>query len=182
MEDILDKTIGGDGGSDKANDKDNDGVGKTYSEKEFQSEVDKRVTAALETARAKWQSEYEKKLKAEKDEAARLAKLTADERAQEEFNKRVKEFEDRESKHNAEKLEFECTKQLAAQNLPIEFAHMLTGADAETTKNNIDAFGKLFSEKIDSAVTDRLKGKPPKTGDSGSDSFLENVRKGAGLK
>ena len=72
---------------------------KTYSEKDFQSEVDRRVTEALKTAHTKWQTEYETKLKAEKDEAARLAKMSADERAQAEFDKRVKDFEDREAKH-----------------------------------------------------------------------------------
>ena len=51
---------------------------KTYSEQEFNSEVDRRVTEAIKTAQGKWQTEYEEKLKKEKDEAARLAKLSAD--------------------------------------------------------------------------------------------------------
>lgn len=98
---------------------------KTYTEKDFQSEVDKRVTDALKTARTKWESEYSERLKAEKDEAARLAKMTADERAKAEFEKRVKDFDDREAKYNAERLEFECTKQLAGEKLPVEMAKML---------------------------------------------------------
>ena len=48
---------------------------KTYSEKEFQGELDRRVESALKTAKEKWQTEYDEKLQSEKDEAARLAKL-----------------------------------------------------------------------------------------------------------
>lgn len=156
---------------------------KAYSEKDFQSEVDKRVTEALKTEKGKWQSEYDAKLKAEKDEAARLAKMSADERAKAEFDKRVKEFEDREVKHNTERLTFECTKQLAGKKLPVEFASMLTGADAETTKTNIETFEKAFSKAIEDAVTEKLKGKTPKTaGGQSSDAWLSSVRKGAGLK
>ena len=149
---------------------------KTYNEKEFQSEIDKRVAGALKTAREKWQEEYDAKLKSEKDEAARLAKMTAEERSKEEFNKRVKEFEEREAKHNAERLEFECTKQLAAAGLPIEFAGLLTGKDAEETKSNIDSFEKAYSKAIEAAVNEKLKGKPPKVGkdnEEQTDPFLQ---------
>lgn len=135
---------------------------KTYSEKDFQSEVDKRVTAALKTAQTKWQAEYDEKLKSERDEAARLAKMSADERAKAEFDKRVKEFEDREAKHNAERLTFECTKQLAAEGLSVEMAQILTGTDADATKANIETFKKIFGEALEKAVDERLKGKPPK--------------------
>lgn len=129
----------------------------------MQSETDKRVTSALETAKAKWQSEYEVKLKNEKDEAARLAKMTAEERSKEEFQKRVTEFEEREAKYNAERLEFECTKQLAAESLPVEFASILTGKDADETKHNIDNFKTAFNKAIEAAVTERLKGSTPRT-------------------
>lgn len=141
---------------------------KTYTQADFdkalQSETDKRVTSALETAKAKWQSEYEAKLKTEKDEAARLAKMTAEERSKAEFQKRVSEFEEREAKYNAERLEFECTKQLAAESLPVEFASMLTGKDADATKQNIDSFKTAFNKAIEAAVTERLKGSAPRIG------------------
>lgn len=155
---------------------------KTYTEKDFQSEVDKRVTEELKTAQSKWQSEYDAKLKSEKDEATRLAKMSADERAKAEFDKRVKEFEDREAKHNAEHLTFECTKQLASEGLPVEMASILTGTDAETTKTNIETFKDVFSKAVEKAVTERLKGAPPKTSSAQSDGWLDSVRRGAGLK
>lgn len=180
MDEDQNVTSGAETGAQTATDNGN-GQGqdkeKTYSEKDFQSEVDKRVTEALKTAQSKWQSEYDAKLKEEKDEAARLAKLSANERAQAEFDKRVKEFEDREAKHNIERLTFECTKQLAGKELPVEFASMLTGSDAETTKANIEVFEKAFSKAIEDGVTKKLKGNTPKAAGGQStkttDPFLQ---------
>lgn len=174
-------TAEGTSGANAVTDADNQqGQEKTYSEKDFQSEVDKRVTAALKTAQTKWQSEYDEKLKSERDEAARLAKMTADERAKAEFDKRVKEFEDKEAKHNAERLTFECTKQLAAEGLSVEMAQILTGADAETTKANIETFKKIFGEALEKAVDERLKGKPPKqtagTADGAGGEFADIIK------
>ena len=141
---------------------------KTYSQEEFdkalQSESDKRVNQALEKAKAEWQKDFESKLQAEKDEAARLAKMNADERAKAEFEKERKTFETERSKYQRDKLTYECSRQLGAAGLPIEFAEMLTGADAESTKSNIDAFGAKFNAAVEKAVTEQLKGKPPKGG------------------
>lgn len=119
-----------------------------------QQDLDDAIAAAVEKAKEGW--------KAEQDEAAKLAKMSAEEREKAQFEKRQKEFDEKEAAYKAEKLEFECTKLLAADNLPVEFASMLTGADADTTKKNIETFKGAFSKAIEAAVTERLKGKPPK--------------------
>ncbi|MCI5891829.1 MAG: DUF4355 domain-containing protein [Clostridiales bacterium] len=159
---------------------------KTYTQEEYekalQSETDKRVQQALATAEAKWQKDYEAKLADEINEAARLAKMSAEDRAKAEFDKRVKEFEDREAKHNAERLTFECTKQLANENLPVEMAEMLTGTDAETTKANIEAFKNVYNKAIQDGIDKKLRGRTPKTQTSQPNSWVDSVRRGAGLK
>ena len=170
-----------------AMEKDNQlGQEKTYTQTEFDkalmAEADKRVNQALESKKAEWEKDYSERLKAEKDEAARLAKMTADERAKAEFDKRVKDFEDREAKYNSERLTFECTKQLAGEKLPVEFAAMLTGADAEATKTNISTFKEVWGKALEAAVTERMKGSTPSTSTKQTDSFLNSVRQGAGLK
>lgn len=162
------------------------GQEKTYTQAEFDkallSESDKRVNQALENAKKEWQADFEKKLKTEKDEAARLAKMTADERAKAEFDKRVKEFEDREKAYNSERLMFECGKQLAEKGMPISFAKLLTGDNAEQTKSNIEKFSEEYSKAIQEAVEKRVKGKTPETGAGGmGDTVLESLKKGAGL-
>lgn len=152
---------------------------KTYTEKEFIAEVDRRVTEALKTAKTKWQTEYDTKLQAEKDEAVRLAKLSADERAKEEFKNKLTQFETERTAYQRERLVFECTKQLAAEQLPVEFAEILTGTDADTTKANIEKFKASFAKSVEASVTERLKGKTPeKGGEPGAvDPFLAGFKK-----
>lgn len=106
-------------------------------------------------------------------EAARVAKLTAEERQTEELNK----FNAERAKFERERLENEATKQLAALKLPVEFAGQLVGADATTTLANVQAFGTAFSAAVEKAVTERIKGDPPKTGASGSTGNAESEYK-----
>ena len=185
MEENTHATAGVETGAQGATD-DGNGQGqeenKTYSEKDFQSEVDRRVTEALKTAHTKWQTEYDEKLKAEKDEAARLAKMSADERAKAEFEKEKELFNNERSTYQRDKLVFECTKQLASENLSVEFAEILTGTDAESTKSNIDKFKTAFNKAVEASVEERLKGNTlPKSTNSSNDSLFASIRKGAGL-
>lgn len=57
--------------------------------KDFQSQFDRRVTQAINTAKKKW----EDNLKEEADEAKKLEKMNAAQREQYEFNKQRAEFE-----------------------------------------------------------------------------------------
>ena len=60
----------------------------------------------------------------------------------------------------------QASKQLASKNLPIEFAAMLKGNDAEKTFNNIQLFEAKFNEAVEKVVTERLRGNVPKTNTS----------------
>lgn len=77
---------------------------------------------------------------------------------------------------NTERMEFEAQKELMKQELPLEFAPMLTGADVEETMENVAMFKKLFLKAVEKTLSERLKGSEPKTGgideDDGSDPFL----------
>ncbi len=149
---------------------------KTYSEKEFQGELDRRVESALKTAKEKWQTEYDEKLQSEKDEAARLAKLSEKERAEEQFKKEKESFDAERSKFAAERLTFECARQLGEEGLPAAFSAWLTGKDAEETKTNIGKFKEEFSAAVQKAVEDRVKSKTPEVGTKGTeteDAFLQ---------
>ena len=52
---------------------------KSYTQEELdkmlQAETDRKVSKALETAKAKWEQEFSQKLEIEKSEAEKLAKL-----------------------------------------------------------------------------------------------------------
>lgn len=124
----------------------------------YKAEHDSMITAAASAAKA---------------EAERLAKLTAEERQTEERN----QFNAERAKFEAERLENEATKQLAALGLPVEFAKQLVGKDATATLANVQQFSTAFSAAVEKAVTDRIKGDPPKTGTSGSAGNAESEYK-----
>ena len=152
---------------------------KTYSEAELSAEVDRRV----QQAQKKWQADLEGRLKSERDEGARLAKLSADERAKEEQKKAQEAFEKERSQYMRERLEFETTKQLAELKLPVSFASLLAGADAEATKANIENFQKEWNAALQNEIESKLKGNAPKSGAAtNEDSWVASLRQGAGLK
>lgn len=133
---------------------------RTYTEAEFISEVDRRVSQA----QAKWSAELDKKLNSARSEGERLAKMNADERAKAQFQTDKQNFETERAKYEAERLEFEAVKQLSEGKLPISFAKMCVGKDAEETKTNIEAFKTAWGEALQNAVNERMKGTTPKTG------------------
>ena len=124
-----------------------------------QEEVDKMISKRLQRER----KDIEAKIEAERKEAEELAKLSEQEKQKKLFEKQVKEFEETKRAFENEKLLNETSKQLAAKNLPIEFAEMLKGNDAETTFENIKMFEVKFNEALEKMVNERLKGSTPKT-------------------
>ncbi len=121
-----------------------------------QEEVDKILNKKF--------SQWKKKEEEAKEEAAKLAKMDAEEKAKYEFEQKVKEFEETKKAFENEKLLNETSKQLVSKNLPIEFAKILKGADAETTFENIKVFEENFNAALEVKVNERLRGNVPKTG------------------
>ncbi|PNT94154.1 DUF4355 domain-containing protein [Clostridium thermosuccinogenes] len=123
-----------------------------------QEELDKIITKRLERER--------KKAEEEKAEAERLAKMSAEERAREEFRKEKEKFELERKQYQREKLELQITKELAAKDLPTEFAPYLLADDADTCMSNIKTFESMWQKAIEKAVDAKLKGNTPKAGNS----------------
>ena len=129
-----------------------------------QEEVDKMITKRLQRER----KDIEAKIEAERKEAEELAKLSEQERQKKLFEKQVKEFEETKRAFENERLLNETSKQLASKSLPIEFAEMLKGNNAEKTFENIQLFETKFNEAVEKVVTERLRGNVPKTTTSSS--------------
>ena len=129
-----------------------------------QEEVDKMISKRLQRER----KDIEAKIEAERREAEELAKLSEQERQKKLFEKQVKEFEETKRAFENERLLNETSKQLASKNLPIEFAEMLKGNNAEKTFENIQLFEAKFNEAVEKVVTERLRGNVPKTTTSSS--------------
>ena len=123
---------------------------KTFS----QEDIDAATKKAVEEAQKKW--------KEDADEAARLAKLNKDERAKEEMRIEREKFEKEKSEFAQKQLVAETANQLLERGLSKNFAERLCGKTAEETKANIAAFEKDFNAAVEKAVTERMKGNPPK--------------------
>lgn len=152
---------------------------KTYSEEEvnkkLQSETDKRVSQALQTAKAKWEEEYQAKLVTEKNEAEKLATMTTEEKFKAQLEQEKADFEAERLKFQEERMELETVKQLSSQGLPVEFSNYVVADNAENVAENIKAFKALWDTALSNEVDERLKGKTPR--DSSSTTTQKNLTK-----
>lgn len=134
------------------------------SNKAYQSEFDRRLGKAIETARSKWQEEAEAKISEKVSEAQRLAKMTADQKAKYEQEQAEKKLAEREAEITKRELKIAAIDMLNEKNLPIELADCLIYTDAEACDKSVKAIGSAFEKAVTKAVNDRLRGTPPKSG------------------
>lgn len=136
----------------------------TFTPQEFDSEVDKRIAKALETAKSKWNEEKQDEI----NRAEQLAKMSAEERKEAEDKAKAESLEKREKELNMREYRYEAKHQLEENGLPDSFVDMVLSDDPATTKNNITAVRSEFDKAIEVAVTERLKGKTPQVGGGAS--------------
>lgn len=143
-------------------------------DKAYQSEFDKRVNKALETARGKWQTEQQKAIEDAKTEAEKLAKMNADQKAQYEKEKQEADFNKRLADLNARELKATAKETLGEKGLPLELAEVLNYADADTCNKSIEAVGKVFQQAVEKAVNEKLRGNGTPKGGAVSESALQD--------
>ena len=126
---------------------------KTYTEKELQSFVDRRVTEALKTARTKFESE--------KKEAERLASMSAEERFQEELSQREQALAERERQVALLENRNAASKILADKGISISLVDLVIADSAEDMKARIDTLEKEFNASVQKEIERRLAGSTP---------------------
>lgn len=133
-----------------------------------QSEFDRRVQKAVQTAvtkaQEKWTALQDEKL----SEAEKLAKMTKDEKAAYMTQKREKELADREAAITRRELQAEAKNTLTSKGLPIELADVLVYTDADACNASIEAVEKAFTAAVQAAVNEKLKGDAPKKAPEGA--------------
>lgn len=144
----------------QANDKEVYDDKLTFTPKEFDSEVDKRIANALQTAKSKWDEEKQEEI----SNAEKLAKMSAAERKEAEDKAKQETLDKREKELNMREYRYEAKHQLEESGLPDSFVDMVLSEDTETTKNNIGAIKAEFDKAIEAAVNEKLKGNNPKAG------------------
>lgn len=136
-------------------------------DRKYQSEFDRRVAKALETAKVKWDTEKATELENVKTEAEKMAKMSEEQKQKALFEKQLEEFEKEKKAFEGEKLLNETSKQLIDKKLPESFAGFLVKENADETLKNIEAFEKEWKKTIEKGVNEQLRGgKPPKGGSS----------------
>lgn len=143
-----------------------------------QSEFDKKIAKALETAKGKWEAEATKKIEDAKTEAEKLAKMNADQKAEYERQKSLEELAKREKDINTRELKAQAYETLAEKGLPKDLANILNYESAETCNQSIEAVEKSFQEAVEKAVNERLRGgTPPKGATGGTDALRAQIAK-----
>ena len=132
-------------------------------DKDMQSEFDKRVSKALETAKTKWQKDADEKL----SEAKKLEKMNAEQKAEYQRKQTEEKLAKREAEVTRRELMAEAKVQLADKGLPVGLAAVLDYTGADECKTSIETVSKAFAEAVECAVNERMKGNPPKIGASG---------------
>ena len=130
-------------------------------ERDFQSEFDRRVSRALETARSKWAQETERRIARARAEAESLARMSGEERMAHEFAQREAALSERENAIARRELRAEAAKMIVERGLPMELAETLNYESAERMAESLDAAGRAFQEAVQSGVEARLRGQVP---------------------
>lgn len=122
-------------------------------DKAYQSEFDKRITKAIETAKVKWDADAQQKI----SEAARMAKMNADEKEKYKKEQDEKDYQKRLADVTARELKAEAKEILAEKGLPGELAEILNFADADTCKKGIEAVETAFKTAVEKGIEERIK-------------------------
>lgn len=132
--------------------------------------TDEDVDRIVKQKHAEWDKKQQKAV----DEAKKLAEMNAQQKAEYERDQLKKELDDLKRKDSIAEMTKTARKMLTEKNINVsdELLAMMVTTDAEETKTAIDGFAKLFTEHVEAAVKERLKGEPPRRGSSGGSAAM----------
>ena len=127
--------------------------------------TDADVDEILNKKFAKWQEQREKAV----NEAKKLAEMNAQQKAEYERDKLQKELEAYKKKDALSEMTKTARKMLADANISVgdELLSMMVTTNADETKAAIDGFSKAFTEALENAMKERLRGESPRKGSAG---------------
>lgn len=144
------------------------------SQSEFDSVVDKRISKAIETAQAKWQTEAEKRIQ----DAEKKGQMSAEEKAQYELQQERERLEADRVALKRDKDETSVIKRLSTDKLPDSLSTVLAPLFGGDEKNLDEAYGnvsKAFREAVEQAVNIRLAGSADNPAGNGGGSDTESI-------
>ncbi len=130
-------------------------------DKTYQSEFDKRVAKALDTAKSKWEKEAEK----QRNEAERLAQMTADEKHRFELEQAETRATQAEARLNAYALKETALEIATEKGIPSSLLKVIdyTKETAETIKGKLDDIEEVYKQAVQSGINEAMKEKTPRS-------------------
>ena len=140
---------------------------KKYSDKDLDDIVNKRF--------ARWKKDQEKAINEAKEEAAKLAKMNAEQKQQYELEKLQKENAELKQATLRIELGKTATNLLREHDIDAteDMLDFVVGADADTTKANIDKFVKVVEAQVKKAELARATGSTPRTYNNNGNQMSE---------
>lgn len=133
--------------------------------------TDADVDDILNRKFAEWQKKQQKAV----DEAQKLATMNATQKAEYERDQLKKELDELKRVSALAEMSRTARKMLSENGITIsdDLLSVMVTEDAETTKSAVDSFTQMFTEAVEAAVKDRLKGEPPRKGSGGVTSMTK---------
>lgn len=133
--------------------------------------TDADVDKLIERKFAEWQKKQQKAVA----EAEKLAEMNAQQKAEYERDQLKKELDALRRKESISEMTKTARKMFADKDIPIsdDVLSLLVTTDAQQTKTAVDSFIKLYSDAVEKAVKERLKGEPPRKGSGGVGSMTK---------
>lgn len=129
--------------------------------------------AMLQRSRQSWQQEAA----AAQSEAEKLASMSAEQRERYQFDKDRKAFQKEKEAFAAQQLRLQMGSELQKLGYSSELAAWITGADAEISMKNLNAFDGLVKAEVQKGLNGQMRGKSvpaaPSTSKALDDAFLK---------
>ncbi|MEA5017022.1 MAG: DUF4355 domain-containing protein [Candidatus Limiplasma sp.] len=137
-------------------------------DKALQSQFDKLVSKALDTAKSRWEAEKN---------------MTAEELARQRAGEREAELAAREEALIRRELRASALGLLGERGLPVELIDCVSVADEDAMLNSLEKAEKAFRGAVNQAVAQRMRGSAPQAAQGNAQAErLAAVRAAAGLK
>lgn len=153
-----------DGTNKNTNDNGSEGVQDEQEEVTFTPEQQKKVDEIVERRLAKEKKNVDKKVKDAVEEAKKLAKMNEDEKNQYEFQKLQDELNELRNEKALNDMKATARTMFLDKDINVtdELLNLVVTSDAETTKQNVEAFSKILDGIVQSKVREALRQDSPK--------------------
>lgn len=137
------------------------------SNKEYQSEFDRRLTKSnntfLENKKSEWEKEYTERLQREKTEAEKLAKMSVEQQLNYKISQLEKELQDRDNKLNASQLRDTTNNILIEKGIPSSYLKMFdfNNETADSINSKVELLSNIRSQDLEDNLNKTLREDTP---------------------